>query len=284
MGWIERKGIVFWSEDSKRLFLRDEYAADDTKIRVFDLTGPAPEEIKGLNHRIQNAIFAHIPANKTTQWLYYPQACFADNDSSTIILVVDAPLVPKAESGSGKPFSLRLTVNLITLQVTDSVGGKSLGAATAPSSWHKVDAGPFSILAPSGWAFHQLPGVDSYVGEFVGDGVALRFDFGEYSSGYLKKYKKPAYVIAHESIGGFPATIASPTTPGHGVTGVYFRNVGHSNGLFLWGQDLTSAQQELVLKIFKTIRFGGAAPGYVVAPPPPQITPMFLVLPSKGRG
>jgi hypothetical protein len=103
-------------------------------------------------------------------------------------------------------------------------------------------------------------GVDSYVGEFVGDGVVLRFDFGQHSSGYLKKAKKPAYVIAHESIGGFAAKIASPRTPSHGLTGVYFRNVDRSNGLFLWAQDLTSAQQELVLKIFETIRFGGAVP------------------------
>jgi hypothetical protein len=117
--------------------------------------------------------------------------------------------------------------------------------------------------------FALLAAVDSYVREFVGDGVALRFDFGGYSNGYLKKAKKPAYVIAYESIGGFPAKIVSPRTPGHGLTGVYFRNVGHSNGLCLWGQDLTSAEQELVLKIFETIRFGGAGPRYVIPTPPP---------------
>jgi hypothetical protein len=120
VGWIERNGTAFWSEDSQRLFLRDEYAADDTKVRVFDVTGSVPKEIKGLDRRIRNAIFAHIPQNKTTQWLYYPQVCFAANDSSTIILVADAPLVPKTGSGSGKPFSLKLTVNLITLQIDPS--------------------------------------------------------------------------------------------------------------------------------------------------------------------
>ena len=152
------------------------------------------------------------------------------------------------------------------------IGGESLRAAEAPTDWHKVDAGPFSLFAPLGWEFHQLAGFDSYVGEFVGDGVALSFDFGGYSScGYLlKKAKKPAYAIAHESIGGFPAKIVSPRTPGHGATAVYFRNVGHSNGLCLWGKDLTSAQQELALRIFETIRFGGALPRYVIPPPPPS--------------
>jgi hypothetical protein len=136
------------------------------------------------------------------------------------------------------------------------------------SDWHKVDAGPFSILDPSGWEFHQLQGVDSYVGEFVGDGAVLTFDFGEYSNP-LKEEKKPAYVVVHNSIGGFSAKIVSPRMPGHGVTGVYFKNVGHSSGLCLWGKDLTSAQQELVLMIFATIRFGGAVPRYVIPPPPP---------------
>jgi hypothetical protein len=146
-------------------------------------------------------------------------------------------------------------------------GPESLNAGTVPASWHKVDAGPFSILAPSGWEFHQLEGVDSYVGEFVGDGVVLRFDFGGYSNP-LKEEKKPAYVVIHKSIGGYRAKIVSPRTPCHGITGVYFRNVGYSSALTLFGHDLTATQQELVLRIFETLRFGGPAPRYVLPPPP----------------
>ena len=119
VGWIERNGTAFWSGDSKRLFLRDEYAADDTKIRVFDVTGGTPREIMGLDEAIQKSVLAHIPKNKTTQWLYYPEVCFATADSSTVILVADASLVPKKEDGSGVPFSLRLTVNILNQQVLD---------------------------------------------------------------------------------------------------------------------------------------------------------------------
>ena len=137
------------------------------------------------------------------------------------------------------------------------------------ADWHKVDAGPFSIMAPPGWAFHQLQGVDSYVGEFVGDGITLTFDFGHYSDGYLKRAKKPAYVVAHEVVGGSRAKIASPKTPGHGITGIYFRHAGGSDGLCVFARDLTSSQQALALKIFETIRFGGPVPRYVLPPPPP---------------
>lgn len=133
------------------------------------------------------------------------------------------------------------------------------------SGWQKVDVGAFSILAPSGWKFHQLKGIDSYVGEFTGDGIVLKFDFGGYSDPFREE-KKPAYVVIHKSIGGLAAKIVSPKTPGHGVTGVYFPKTFGSNKLTLLGQDLTTTQQELVLKIFDTIRFGSTVPP--VLPPP----------------
>jgi hypothetical protein len=120
VGWIERNGTAFWSRDSKRLFLRDEYAADDTKIRVFDVTGTVPKEIEGLDDKIQKALFAHIPKDKTTLWLSYPEVCFAANDSATIIVVADAPLVPKKENGSGIPFNVKVTVNVVTGTVVDT--------------------------------------------------------------------------------------------------------------------------------------------------------------------
>jgi len=117
VGSIERDGRAFWSEDSKRLFLRDEFAADDTKIRVFEVTSTRPKEIKGLDNSIRKAIFSRIPENEATQWLYYPKACFAANDSDTVILVADAPLTKKRESSEGKDFRLKVTVNLISFKV-----------------------------------------------------------------------------------------------------------------------------------------------------------------------
>jgi len=140
-------------------------------------------------------------------------------------------------------------------------------AIVAPAGWRKVEATGFSLFAPTGWEFHQLAGVDSYVGEFVGEGIRLVSDYGRYSNP-LDRERKPEYVVAHEFIGGLDAKVVSPRAPGHGITGVYFRNVGAGIKLCLWGKELTTAQQELVLKIFETIRFGGAVPRYVLPPPP----------------
>lgn len=136
-----------------------------------------------------------------------------------------------------------------------------------PTCWRRLDAGPFSISAPPGWNFRQLPGVDSFVGEFVGDGLTLAFDYGRYST-ELRKAKKPTYDISKKSIAGRTARVVSPRALGGGITGLYVHVGGH-DALCLWEKDLTGAQEKLVLKIFETIRFGGPMPRSVVPPPPP---------------
>jgi hypothetical protein len=150
------------------------------------------------------------------------------------------------------------------------------GAAPVISAcWHKLDSGPFSILAPAGWEFHQLQGIDSFVGEFTGDGAVLTFDIGRYSSGYFKKDKAPAYLIAKKHIGSHVAKVVSHRTPRHGTTGAYFPKVAGRNSLCIWGKKLSAAQQELVLKMFETIRFGGPMPPFFLPPPspPPEKVP-----------
>jgi len=79
---------------------------------------------------------------------------------------------------------------LLAMMLSSASPGRVFGQSVAPANWHKVDAGPFSILAPSGWDFHQLEGVDSFVGEFVGDGIILRFDFGGYSLLTMKLFSR----------------------------------------------------------------------------------------------
>jgi hypothetical protein len=135
--------------------------------------------------------------------------------------------------------------------------------------WYKLDAGPFSILAPSGWEFHQLTGVDSYVGEFVGKGMKLTFDFGRYST-ELRHAKKPAYIITKKSLDGRTAKVVSPRTPGNGTVGVFVRLDRH-HALCLWGQNLSIEKQRLAFKMFETLRFGGPMPPYIISPPPPSL-------------
>jgi hypothetical protein len=113
IGSLDRNGTVLWSYDSKRLILRDEYAADDTRLRVFDLTGSGPQELHGLDRSIKRVVSTHTPRTEESLWITYPQVCFSDGNSSLVLLTVDAPHAPRS-GGSGKNFRLRLSIDLTT--------------------------------------------------------------------------------------------------------------------------------------------------------------------------
>ena len=120
--------------------------------------------------------------------------------------------------------------------------------------WQELDAGRFSISAPPGWQFHKLQGIDSFVGFFVGDGVRLDFDFGAYSNP-LDDAKSPEYSISYEYIEGFKARIVCARKSGQGVTGIYFSNLGYRKKLTIEGRNLSTAEQDLVLMMFRRIHF-----------------------------
>ena len=78
---------------------------------------------------------------------------------------------------------LVLAAVLLGSESVSTIGRSSahIDAFRPSTGWHKVDAGAFSIYAPQRWEFPKRQGIDSYVWEFVDNGVVLRFDFGRYS-------------------------------------------------------------------------------------------------------
>ena len=115
IGSLVRNGTAFWSQDSRHLFLRDEFTADDTRIRVFDLNGFEPKEIEALDQTVRQIIFSHLPTDETTLWIHYPQVCFGSASASEILLTIDALRLPKSGNGKGRNMTLRLVVHLPTL-------------------------------------------------------------------------------------------------------------------------------------------------------------------------
>lgn len=128
-----------------------------------------------------------------------------------------------------------------------------------------ADPGPFSILLPVGWKFNKLQGEDSYVGEFVGDGMRLEFDYGIYS-GYPGE-GNPNYTITTEMISGYNVKIAIPkegTQIERKLTEIYFEGLPEYFGygkiselgtikLSIYGINLTKAQQDTALQIFRSV-------------------------------
>lgn len=132
------------------------------------------------------------------------------------------------------------------------------------SEWRSVSAGPFSVMLPPGWRHAPGQGIDSLVGAFTGDGITLLFDYGLYSDP-LAYDDDPTYDVRRESIAGREAKVAA-ARDGSGSTGVAFASVGGGRPgagamalkLTVAGEDLTPAQRDVALQIFRTIRF--AAP------------------------
>ncbi|MFA6918061.1 MAG: hypothetical protein WC285_04520 [Candidatus Gracilibacteria bacterium] len=124
------------------------------------------------------------------------------------------------------------------------------------SNWQLVDADSFTLSLPTGWKFNKLQGIDSYVGEFVGDGAKLSFDYGRYSNP-LADENDPDHTVTYETIDGYKAKIVIPKVTGDGTTGVYFADLGgkiQETSLQISGRDLTASQREPALNIFRTIK------------------------------
>lgn len=120
--------------------------------------------------------------------------------------------------------------------------------------WQRVDLGDFTLQLPPEWKMNELQGIDSFVGEFVGDGVTLNFDYGKYSDSLVDE-KNAKHTVTYETINGYEAKMVVPTVPGKGITGVYFKDLKKDgNTLQISTRNITAAQQETVLKIFRTIK------------------------------
>lgn len=120
------------------------------------------------------------------------------------------------------------------------------------SDWQVIDAGPFTASLLPGWQFNKLQGIDSQVGEFVGDGATLAFDFGWYSNP-LADDDDENHSVSYEVINGRKAKLVTPKSGGT-ITGAYFGDLEGRNSLSISGENLTPAQQETALAIFRTIQ------------------------------
>lgn len=137
----------------------------------------------------------------------------------------------------------------------------------------------FSLRIPPGWRVRETQGIDSYVGQVLGDGVRLGFDYGLHSWG-LNPADDPEhdYAVIYEDIGGVQGKLLiSVDASGGGSTGVYFArldgpmeqvlrdgvrvSLDYGGNLNLIGHDLTPEQQRTAVAIFSSIRSGNVPGG-----------------------
>jgi len=118
IGSYGRNLVVFWSPDTRWLLLIDDYAADDAKIRIFDLQSSGPKEVRGLDRSLKSHVFRHIPRGKSALWFHYSQVCFTSENPSRVLLTAEAPFAPDA-GGSGTGMNVQLAVDFGTMKVSE---------------------------------------------------------------------------------------------------------------------------------------------------------------------
>ncbi len=125
----------------------------------------------------------------------------------------------------------------------------------------RVDTGPFSVELPEDWSYVPRQGIDSFVGDFVGPGMTLRFDYGQYWNS-RPAAGAPGYEVRQEDVDFRPAEIWLAREDPADVTALYVDYVEdrlrawHSPvRLSLVGKNLTPPQQEVAVQIMRSVHF-----------------------------
>ncbi|TKC09686.1 hypothetical protein [Pedobacter frigoris] len=126
----------------------------------------------------------------------------------------------------------------------------------SPKETKLLDFGDFTIEVPNHWQQVKLRGIDSYVGRIkINDHESAEFDLGAYSNNLDGDDQTYEYL----TIDNKKAKIVRPKISGKGMTGVYIESLGDSYGdrdrFQLNGQNLTSANEQLLIKALKTLKF-----------------------------
>ena len=110
----------------------------------------------------------------------------------------------------------------------------------------------FSIKLPSEWELMESRGIDSLLGDVVGDGVRLMYNHGDFTRDLDPADLDDSHTLFHEVIGGLEARILVPTFGTKGTTGVFFESLGGAR-FSLSSEDLTPEQQRMTVAVFRGI-------------------------------
>ena len=111
----------------------------------------------------------------------------------------------------------------------------------------------FSIKLPSEWELMESRGIDSLLGDVVGDGVRLMYNHGDFTRDLDPADLDDSHTIFREVVSELEARILVPTFGTEGTTGVFFESLGGAR-FSLSGEDLTPEQQRIAVGIFRGIR------------------------------
>ncbi len=128
--------------------------------------------------------------------------------------------------------------------------------------WKTIDAGgKFSFDLPQNMNKEEVQPIDSFVQQYVGDGMLVSFDYGWYSDPLDRYESEPEYWREQRKVGGFNATLIGYKFDGdlgkyH--AGIAFRNItndGIPNHLTMSIFYNNPEDKNTAIKILESIRF-----------------------------
>lgn len=128
-----------------------------------------------------------------------------------------------------------------------------------PLGWVQIDAGTFQFHVPPDVKATPVEGIDSFVGAYRGDVIAVGFDYGMYSDP-LDYQSLPGYRLRHERIDGKRANIVSYYSPStensfdHAIA-IHFPTVSGDHQLTVHATCRTANDCKTALTLFRTIEF-----------------------------
>lgn len=124
-----------------------------------------------------------------------------------------------------------------------------------------IEIGRYRFQFPVGFSLIPGQGIDSYVGNIVGAGISLGFDYGPYT-GPSTNLPATEYVVTEDEIDGRFRQIVKPIDPVNNFTKFFIYNINSKlddpyfyNRLTISVNNITLAQQEMIIDVFNNVEF-----------------------------
>ncbi|MEK8179915.1 hypothetical protein WMW71_06135 [Flavobacterium buctense] len=121
-----------------------------------------------------------------------------------------------------------------------------------------ITIGNYILHFESKFVLEELAGTDSYVGSITGSGITLYFDYGYYTVP-LTNLPSDTYVVTEDELNGHYRQIVQAIHPETNPTQIHLYNISEAgtlplyNSLTVYTNNLSAAQQALVMEVFNTI-------------------------------
>jgi hypothetical protein len=150
-----------------------------------------------------------------------------------------------------------IVVVALALSACSSTSTSAPRAFTPPAGWVQINAqGHFTFWMPSTLVLdEQIQGTDSYVRQWSGAGLYVKFDYGMYSGGIDSRTQELPHTEVGDSASGRAGTLVTYTEDGAQIATLYVRQVNEQDRLTFTAGRSSAGTLEIPLTIVRSVRF-----------------------------